>query len=515
MVRKIAVAVVVLVLVLGLGLFFWARSVLGQDGVRNALADQLSKALGQPVKVAGVSATIYPRVTVTLTGVTIGEPERIRVAALDVGTDFRALLSRRIEHAALHLNGARIELPLPPMTLGSADSSSTSDSAAPVQLVSIDEVTLSDIQIVSRGRTVKGDIDVVPHGTSALTIRKVALVADSAEISATGEITNLAGPVGSLDLKAGALDLDQLMAFATDFVEGSGASSAPAGAPAGGAPAAPSTADLTIALAADRATMAGVSLETISGKAHLKGDTLTLDPVAFNLFGGKYEGALGATLVGEPTFTWKASLSNVDMNAVTSFVGSPGVLTGKLAATVDVTGRGVDAATAMKTVRGQASVKITNGVVKNLALVRSVVAATSLDPQKVIQSGTGPSDEPFTELGGTLFISGGSASTQDLHFDSKDLRLDAAGALKLDASVVNLTGQVQLSEELSKQANSTITRLTGEGGRITLPATIQGRSGQYQVQVDTTSMAKRAITNEVKGRASDAVKKGLGGLLRR
>ncbi len=528
MVRKVAVAVVVLVLVLGVGLFFWARSVLGQDSVRSALADQLSKALGQPVAVAGVSATVYPRVTVTLTGVSIGQPERIRVAALDVGTDFRALLSRRIEHAALHLNGARIELPLPPITLASASSSSDSGSA-PVQLVSIDEVTLSDIQIVSRGRTIKGDIDVVPHGTSALTVRRVALVADSAEITATGEITNLAGPVGSLELKAGALDLDQLMAFATDFVEGAGPASSPgasaggtspgeasaAGAPASTAAPAPSTADLTIALAADRASMAGVSLDAISGKAHLKGDTLTLDPVTFNLFGGKYEGALGATLVGEPTFTWKAALSNVDMNAVTSFAGSPGTLTGKLAATVDLSGRGVDAATAMKTVRGQASVKVTDGTVKNLALVRSVVAATSLDPQKVMASGRGPSDEPFTELGGTLFISGGSASTQDLHFDSRDLRLEAAGALKLDGSVVNLTGQVQLSEELSKQANSTVTRLTGEGGRITLPATVQGRNGQYQIQVDTASMAKRALTNEVKGRASDAVKKGLGGLLRR
>lgn len=514
MFRKVALGVVVLLLVLGLGLFFWARAVLSTDTVRTALADQISKAIGQPVTVEGVSATIYPRITVTLTGVAIGEPVRIRVNALDVGTDLRALLSRRIEHAAMHVNGARLELPLPPLTLGSATSD---DSAAPVQLVSVDEVVLSGIEIVSHGRTVRGDIDVVPHGTSAVTIRKIALVADQAEINGTGEITNVAGPVGTIDVKAGALDLDQLMVFATDFVEGADTGAA-GGTPGSAAPPAASStpsADLTITMAAERASMAGLSMDTIAGKAHLKGDTLTLDPVSFNLFGGKYDGALGATLGSEPTFTWKATLTNVDMAAVTAFAGSPGTLTGRLTAQVDLSGRGVDAATAMKTVRGTANVKVVDGVVKNLALVRSAVAATSLDPQAVVAAGKGPQDEPFSELGASLSIAGGAASTRDLHFLSRDIQLDAAGALKLDGSVVNLTGQIQMSQELSKQAASTVTRLTQQDGRITLPATVTGSNGRYSISIDTAGLAKRALRNEVEGQAQQAIKKGLGGLLRR
>ena len=62
-----------------------------------------------------------------------------------------------------------------------------------------------------------------------------------------------------MDIKAGSLDLDQLLLFASDFMEGSGAAPSAGGtaAPAAGA----STADLTVTLAADRATMAGVSLD--------------------------------------------------------------------------------------------------------------------------------------------------------------------------------------------------------------------------------------------------------------
>ena len=505
MVKKIVLGLVVLLVAAGAGLTLWVRSALATDTVRTTLAAQLSKALGQPVDVQGVSATIYPRVTMTLTGLTIGKDSPITVQSLDVGTSLGALFSRRIEHAAMHVNGAKVPLPLPTLafTSASADSSATS----PVTLVSIDEVVLTDIQVTSHGRTVRGDIDVVPHG-DALTIRKIALTADSARIDATGELTSLTGPVGTIDLKAGSLDLDQLVLFASDFSAGA------AETPAGTAPAA-STADLTITMAADRAVMAGVTLDKASGTAHLKGEALQLEPFTFGVFGGTYTGSLAATLDTAPTFTWKASLANVDMAALTAFVDSPGVITGKLAGTVDVSGTGLDAVAAMKTARGRAEITVTNGTVKNLALVRAAVAATALDPQAAQKAAQEERDEAFTELGGSLAIFAGTASTPDLHFVSKDIRLDAGGALKLDGSALTLQGQVALSEELTKQANGTLARFTEQDGRITLPITIRGSVAKYSLQIDSASVARRAVTNEVKAQAGAAAKKGIGRLFGR
>ena len=122
MLKKILVGVLAVTILASIGLFFWARAVFTQDAVRQALAAQLSSSLGQPVAIGGIRAAIYPRVTVVLTAVAIGEPPRIRVQTLEVGTDFRALLSRRLEHAALRLSGARIDLPLPPLALASSES---------------------------------------------------------------------------------------------------------------------------------------------------------------------------------------------------------------------------------------------------------------------------------------------------------------------------------------------------------------------------------------------------------
>ena len=105
--------------------------------------------------------------------------------------------------------------------------------------------------------------------------------------------------------------------------------------------------------------------------------------------------------------------------------------------------------------------------------------------------------------------------TPDLHFVSNDVRLDAGGALRLDGSAVNLQGAVQLSEALTKQANGTLARFTEENGRITLPIMIRGTVQKYSMQIDSASVAKRAVVNEVGSQAADAVRKGVGKLLGR
>ena len=90
--RLVLVAVTVIVLA-GLGLALLVRYVFAGPNVRAAVEDQLSAALGQPVTIGGLGASVYPRVTMDLTDVTIGQPARIRLASVHLGTGLRALIS--------------------------------------------------------------------------------------------------------------------------------------------------------------------------------------------------------------------------------------------------------------------------------------------------------------------------------------------------------------------------------------------------------------------------------------
>jgi uncharacterized protein involved in outer membrane biogenesis len=501
-------------------LFFWARAVFTQDTVRTTLANQLSQSLGQPVTVGSIGAGIYPRVTVNLGDVTIGQPPRIQVQTLHVGTDFRALLSRRIEHASLHLAGARVELPLPEFALASSTEPGPGEEPAgpsPVEIVSIDEIVLNDVEIKSGSRTLRGDIEMIPQG-HGVTLKKVRLVAEESTIDITGQITDVAGPVGELTVKAGALNFDRLLAFVSDFAGHAGLGAPGAGrgpktqaSTAGKAPAM----NVVLSLDADRATMGTLALEKLSGRARVTSDALMLEPVSFGIFGGKYDGNLSFSLGSSPNFQLNAAVSGVDMAAATKFAGSPDTITGRLSGKLRLSGRGIDAASALNSARGTARVDITKGTVKNLGIVRTVVTSTSGRSGAPAKSASGSRDESFERLGATLAVANGSASTQDLRFESPDILLAATGGLRLDGSAINLAGQVQLSDELSQQAGRDLVRYTQEQGRVTLPATITGSADNPQVRIDMTKVATRAITNKATEEAEKVIKRNLDGLFKR
>ncbi len=528
--KKVLLGIVGVFLIACLGLFLWVRSVLASDAVQVALAGQISNAIGQPVTIGDLGASIYPRIGVTLKNVGIGKNAQITVQALAVGADFRALLSRRIEHATVHLDGARIQMPLPPLTLGSESPATTpapETSTSPVEIGSIDEVILNGIEIVSGGRTLKGDVDVVPQGKGVV-IRTITLTADDMSLTATGQVTDLAGPTGEIAVKAGALNVDRLIAFFNDFSGGLAQAEAPASpaapttaspvVPASTAAAAGGSMHLSVTIDADRATIGELTIEHMAGRAVAHDSSVTLEPLTFGLFGGKYDGGLTVTLGTEhPTFRWKAAVSGIDVAAATAFAGSPNTATGTLAGTVDLSGTGSDAAMAMRTVAGMVRLDITNGVVRNLGIVRSVGTATSMsfDGLKQASASAKDTDEPFTKLGATVTLADGAASTQDLKFEAADLLLLASGVIRLDGRAINLKGQVQLSEGLSQQVHHTMLKLSQDNGRVILPATITGSVTAPVVRVDAKDIAKRALKNTATEVAPTLLKKGLSGLMRR
>ena len=525
MLKKILIGVVALVIVFGIGLFFWARSVLTGDNVRTAVAAQLSDALGQPVTVGGVTASVYPRVTMTLEAVRIGEPASIEIGSLHVGTDFGALLSRRIEHAALRIADAHITLPLPPLAVGggapAGDAPGSEPEAGgtpPVELVSIDEIVLTGVELTSGGRSLRGDIEIVPIGTTGLEIRRADLAADDTRIAITGTITDLSRPAGDLTLKANALDFDALMAFASEFGGGvaapaaaAGTPAAPAGGPAATAAAVPGNLDITIAIETERASFGDLALDALSARARLTPDGLALDPVSFGVFGGRYEGALTLTLDETPAFDLDTTLTGIDMAAVMAFADAAGIMTGRMSGTLALTGEGMTADEVIRTARGTARIDVADGTVKGLGLVRGIVLATSMRQASQANLGSTAVDEPFTSLSGTLTVADGAGRTEDLRFESPDVTLTAAGVVQLDGSALDVRGQAVLSEELTAQAGTDFQRVAAQQGRITLPATITGSAENLQVRIDVADMAKRAITNRANEEAKKVIERNLPG----
>lgn len=519
--KRMAIGGGLLLVVAGIGLAVLARSVFSGDHVRAAVAAQLSQALGQPVTIGGIGASIYPRVTMDLTDVTIGQPARVQLASMHVGTGLRALFSRRIEQGAVSIDGARLTLPLPDLraTVGSGAASGSS----PVEIVSIDEIVLRNVEVVSGERTLRGDIELVPKG-AGVELRRIALTAEDTRIDVTGALTSLSPIEGRVEATAAMLDLDRLLAFLTDF---SAASAAPATA------ATTSTTSgtgidgrLTFVLKAGSATTGGLTLSDLGATAVVLPGAVTFQPLTFGIFGGRYEGTMHVAPGATPAFTWRAKVNGIDTAALMAFAGSPGTITGALAGTIALDGTGLEMEQALRTAHGTARVEITDGTIAGLSLVRTVVTAGSgrggllaSAGTAVNASGEASGSERFSHLGATLAIGGGRMTTSDFTMSSPDLDLVAAGTMSIATMHTDFGGRVQLSEALSKQAGTDLYRYTQDGGRVTLPVALTGPLGNVSVRIDVADAATRALRNRAAEEAKKAIErnvsKGLRGLFRK
>lgn len=535
----IAAAVIV---VAGLGLVVLARQVLTGANVHAAIESQASAALGQPVTIGSIGASAYPRVTLDLTKVSIGQPARIELDTVHVGTGLRALLSRRIEGADVRVDGAKLTLPLP--SLGTTSTApADAESKPPVEIVSIDEIVLTNVEVVSGDRTLRGDIELVPRG-AGVQIRRLALAADGTAIAMTGDLTALSPVTGKVDVTAETLDIDRLIAFVGEFTAASVSGPGPGNAPApvsasagarasgpapavaaSGATAASPVGQLTVGLKVGRMTTGNLALSDFAATALITPEAARFEPLTLGVFGGRYDGSMQLALGDVPAFEWQANVTGIDAASLMAFAGSPNTITGTLSGTVAFEGSGLQMEQALRTAKGRSRIDITDGSIAGLQLVRTIVTATSGRGGIMASAGTAVAGhsaasggEKFSRFGATLQVASGVIETSDVSMTSTDIDLSAAGSLALAAMSADLTGRAQLSEALSQQAGTDLYRYTQEGGRVTVPVTVTGPLDRLAVRVDVGDVAKRAIRNKATEEAQKLIDKklpGLGGLFRR
>jgi uncharacterized protein involved in outer membrane biogenesis len=521
-VKRLLIAGVAALVLGGIGLVVLARSVLTGANVRRAVESQLSEALGQPVTIGELGASAWPRVTMDLKNVTIGGPSRIRLAAIHLGTGLRPLFSRRIEHADVRVEGATVTLPLPAFgpPRGAPGSAATSSEASPIELVSIDEIVLKDVEVIGGTRTLRGDVELVPQ-REGLQIRRLSLVADDATIAMTGTLTSLSPMRGGVDIDAESLDVDRLVAFVRDFVA-TPVSTPVAGAPAAAAPAASPIDRLMIGLKVGRATTGALTFSGFSATAVVSPAQIEFEPLAFGVFGGAYQGSMRLGLAVVPQIDWSGTVAGIDAAKLMAFAGSPGTITGTLGGSIRLHGEAAQVDQALRSATGRARIDIVNGSIAGLQLVRTIVTASSGRGGMVasVSSAAAASreqagSERFSRLGATLRLEGGVIATDDIAMTSPDVDLTASGTLRVRDLGADLTGRAQLSEALSKQAGRDLVRYTQENGRVTLPVIVSGPLAHLSVRVDLGDAAARAIKNKATEELNKAIQRGLGSLFKR
>jgi uncharacterized protein involved in outer membrane biogenesis len=503
-IRRLILTVLAVIVVLVLGAMAVGYWFFSGDGLRLALEQQASAWLGQPVKVGRARAQIFPRAGIQLGDVRVGEPVRLILADVDVSTDFRALLSRRIENGTVTVSDSRIEMPLPfalPESGDSAgaESSGGTGSSSAVEIVSIRAIALDDIQLVSRGREVRVSADSALAG-NRLTVRRFTAQSGATSLEAEGDVDLAPSIDARLKVKANKLDVDELLALADAFTP---TATPTASAGAARKPAAP--ARIAARVSAETATAGGVDVRQFSTDLEVTGDRVALSPLTFQLFGGRYQGSLNAQLGKVLALTLRSRLQDLDVAQLATFGGSPDSISGKLTGAGTFSGEGADVAAVLAGARGMGTAAIVDGAIRRLNLVRTVVLFFGRPAQD-----TAAATDRFSRIDASFSLARQVFRTDAFALHSPDVDIVGSGTLNVDTQVLDGTLDLSLSEELSKQAGTDLVRFTREGNRVVLPARIGGTISQPRIAIDTAAAAKRGLRNEMQRRLK-GVLGGLGG----
>ncbi len=484
MLRRVVIGIVALLVVAGAAIAALVYWLLAGDGTRLTLERQATAFLGQPVHIETARAQVLPRIGIRLRNVRVGEPARVTLADVDVSASLRALLSRRLDEADIHIANSRIEMPLP-FEIPTAREPATDASTPALEVVSIRSIALDKVVIASRGREISLSAD------SALTASRLAvsnLTASSRNttIAAKGVVRLEPNVDAQLEVTADRLDLDDLMALADAFSPRDGARPSRAASPSG---------RIVARVSADSVTAAGLTVPQFFATVRVQGDRVSLSPMRFVLFGGRYEGDLDVGLREVASLALTSRVRDVDVAQLAAFGGTPDTITGKLSGNGSFSGRGADFSAMLASARGTGTVSIVNGTIRRLNLVRTVVLFFG-KPAPETPSAT----DTFTRMDARFSLANQVLDAPALSLQSRDADIVAQGSLSLRTDALDGHADLSLSEELSTQAGADLYRYTREGNRIVLPATLRGTLDAPRLSIDAAAAIKRGLRNEVRER---------------
>jgi uncharacterized protein involved in outer membrane biogenesis len=503
MVKKALLIGLAVVVVAGLSLALYARSVLSSDNVRKTLEEQLTAQLGRPVRIGSAGASIFPRVSLQLRTVTVGDGSDARLDRVSVSTGLRGLFSRRIEDAEVVAANGRLAVDAALAMAAPSRPTTSAPSASPtLTLVSIRTIALDNVDIAADASTFNVDLRSSLVG-DRLAVSRVSAKSARTRLEGSGEVNTHSGEM-RFEVNANPLDLDELLALASAFSSSDTTAREDAG------PSSP--VKLQLAVKAPRGTFAGYDFTDCTAQVNAAGSSVNLPALGFKMFGGQFAGTLNLDASGAiPRMQLRGKASGIDVTQLATAAGKAGSISGQLGADLNVATAGANMDAMLRDARGTADAAITNGVIPGLEMVRTIVLAFG-KPSGAPPQGSGSA---FTRLAGTFNLSNGTLASSNLTLASRDFDMNGRTSLHVASGALDAATNVALSKELTAQAGTDLRRVAQSDGRVIVPARISGTLANPQVSIDLAAATQRAIENELKRRAKglfdDFFKKKKGG----
>jgi uncharacterized protein involved in outer membrane biogenesis len=543
--RSGCLLVVAIAALLLLGAGFAAYRALDTDALRGLAERQASGLLGEPVTIGRMRVHLFPVPAVVGTDVRTGSGDTsdgpsVSVRAIRILPQWRTLVSKPLVIDAVEIEGLGIVvrrdregrwiLPGAASGSGSTGGGSTGGGGAvggvpglpggpASQALAVRRVGLRDGRIALRDavlRTREGSAEVAvisgihaeltqrPDGGGTLSMR--AALGGS---PLTGAIEM--GPQAlSGSLRSASLRNDDLPALFALL----GSSAPTTLAIAGAAPL-----DLAVQVARDTGAMTAsgqlkaarvqfgtLAVTNVAAPFRATASEVVVDPLTFAAYAGTQRGRLRVRHDQVPAeWALDTRADGLDINA---FLAANTTAANRLLGTARIDARlqGTAAAPVERYMSGTMDVALSNGVIRNFALLATLNRALRI-------TGGNDTDTHFERLSATLNLGGGVMRTRNASLHAGELTALAAGALGFDRTI-GMSGTATFSREASARMVASIREVSAASnaeGEVEVPFRVTGPLDSPAFAINTEALLGRAIRKEI----DRNIRKGLDRFLRR
>ncbi|MDG2308234.1 MAG: AsmA-like C-terminal region-containing protein [Candidatus Binatia bacterium] len=256
----------------------------------------------------------------------------------------------------------------------------------------------------------------------------------------------------------------------------------------------------------DRGSLGNVPFDTFGAELAMADDVASLQKIEMNLLGGSYEGKGKYDLrdAEAPRFDFSQELRGVDVSRMlaSQSPSAGGRMTGRLSGKLQVAGSGSGAEAVHKTLRGDGSVVVTDGVLVGVNLAELVLESLtgisgltgllSDDLRTKYADLFSADDTTFERMSASVLIEDGRARTDDAIVAARDYTLRGEGSVAFDGEL-DFTTTLVASEELTGDVIRSVREaryITNDEQRVAVRARIVGVLPDVSVKPDAEFVAK-------------------------
>ncbi|RMF94536.1 MAG: AsmA family protein [Gammaproteobacteria bacterium] len=252
--------------------------------------------------------------------------------------------------------------------------------------------------------------------------------------------------------------------------------------------------------------VSGAKLIDLVAKLRARDGVITLDPVTAKLYDGGYAGMLRLDLRGErPVVRLVQSLDAVQMGGLLADIAEMQQLEGLLVAKLDATGSGLTEQELLRSLKGQLSLQLADGLYKGMDIWHEIRRARALIKREPPPQRTGPAQTRITELVLDGRIRDGVFRTDKLVGEIPFLRLSGRGEVDLLEKLLNYQLEARVFKKPEFPDGESLDDLTN----LVIPLTITGSMDSPKIGVNLEGLLKSVAGQKLKEKLFE--KLGLGG----